>query len=159
MEELGRRVAVHVVPPVASEELLLEDGPVGAEETLLAVVVIARVEDLTTSFNIGEHSRGALFVALEVREGDFAVGRVIRTREPRKLGPVRVWPPCRGHSEVSGNEDDPVDLPLGTPVVAGGRLEALRCWCSTVVAVNGRRCRCRKRSLPKRDLEVVTEWF
>lgn len=46
VEEIWRVIAVHVVPPVAGEELLFEDGSVGAQEALLAVVVVARVEHL-----------------------------------------------------------------------------------------------------------------
>ena len=43
----ARRVrAVHLVPPVADEMALIEEGPHGAEERVRAAVVLAHVEDL-----------------------------------------------------------------------------------------------------------------
>ena len=44
--EVGRRAAVHVVPPVADEVLLVEHGAVRAEEAVEVAVRLAHVEHL-----------------------------------------------------------------------------------------------------------------
>ena len=46
--EVGLVGTVHVVPPVADEVLLVEDGPVGAEEAVGGAVGLAHVEGLRT---------------------------------------------------------------------------------------------------------------
>lgn len=38
--------ALHVVPPVAHQPQLVEDGPVGAQERVLACIGVTHVEDL-----------------------------------------------------------------------------------------------------------------
>lgn len=43
---VARRSAVRVVPPIADENLLVEDGPLGAKETVLTAVEVAIVVDL-----------------------------------------------------------------------------------------------------------------
>ena len=46
-EVMARRLrAVHLVPPVADEVALIEEGPHGAEERVRASVVLTHVEDL-----------------------------------------------------------------------------------------------------------------
>ena len=56
VERLGQR-AVHVEPPVADEVLLVEEGPVRAEERLgmeaAAAVVDADVERLAVGLGVG----------------------------------------------------------------------------------------------------------
>ena len=45
----GHQVALHVVPPIADEQLLVEHGAVGAEERILTAALLADVEDLPHS--------------------------------------------------------------------------------------------------------------
>ena len=49
--EPGGAAAVGVVPPVADEDLLVEDGALGAQEAVLAAVVVAVVVHLRLGLN------------------------------------------------------------------------------------------------------------
>ena len=49
--EAGGLRAVDLVPPVADEVALIEEGPHGAEECVRAAVALAHVEDLHSQCN------------------------------------------------------------------------------------------------------------
>ena len=49
--EAGGLRAVDLVPPVADEVALIEEGPHGAEERVRAAVALAHVEDLHSQCN------------------------------------------------------------------------------------------------------------
>lgn len=85
--ELSRLTAVHIVPPVTCELMLVEEGAVGAKErsALMAVSpVIANVVCLASSFDISVHPGGiGDIAAVEVGRRDALEERVVDSRRPR----------------------------------------------------------------------------
>lgn len=82
--EAGGLLALYVVPPVAGELLLIEDGAVGAEKRGALVTlasIMANVIRLTARLHIGVHARrGRDIVAAEVGMGHLMVDRIVHAR-------------------------------------------------------------------------------
>lgn len=76
-------VTVNVVPPIAGEFFLVENGSVGAQErcTLVAfATIVAHVISLTAGFYVGIHTRhGRHITTVEVGRRHFMVDRIIVT--------------------------------------------------------------------------------
>ena len=81
--EVLRCAAVHIVPPVAGEVLLLEHRPVGADEAVLDQTEVAGaagqadVEHLAVGLQVGVISTAHAVLAAEVGVGDRGIDRVI----------------------------------------------------------------------------------
>lgn len=77
MVEPWRVFAFKVVPPVADEELLVEDGAVGAEERVVSAVFLADVEDLALCVHVTIVASILLVFAAEFSARDGTVDRII----------------------------------------------------------------------------------
>lgn len=77
MVEPWRVFAFKVVPPVADEELLVEDGAVGAEERVVSAVFLADVEDLALCVYVTIVASILLVFAAELSARDGTVDRII----------------------------------------------------------------------------------
>jgi len=76
--KFGRSIAVNVVIPIAYEVLLTEDGPVGAEEGVLASpTCVATVVHLTSRLHVRVKPGVLHFLALEVGKWDLGVNWII----------------------------------------------------------------------------------
>lgn len=65
---------IELVPPVADEISLVEDGPIYAKKTGIAPVWKTVVVDLAISFHVGEVSRKFVVAASKIRSRDFGDG-------------------------------------------------------------------------------------
>lgn len=77
MVERWRVFAFKVVPPVADEELLVENGAVGAEERVVSAVFLADVEDLALCVHVAIVASILLVFAAELSARDGTVDRII----------------------------------------------------------------------------------
>jgi len=81
--EVGRRLAVRVVPPVAHHEGLVENRAVGAEEGGLPPVEVAPVPRLAARLSVGVEAGPGHVAAVEVGVGNHRHDGVVQSRHSR----------------------------------------------------------------------------
>ena len=79
--EVLRVGAVHVVPPVAREERLAEEGEVGAEVGVEAAALLADVKQLQLKMAVGTHKLIAHIQGSAKRSADFVKQQLGRARQ------------------------------------------------------------------------------